>query len=151
MTATMIAIEIAGYGGPEVLKPAQRPVPQPAAGEVLIEVAAAGINRPDVMQRQGGYKPPPGVTFESGLRELSEKVPGMGDHFERDAPGFHTTDTVDYCIVVRGEMTLELDDGQKVRLKQGDSVVQNGTRHRWRNPLPEPCLMAFISVGGKRG
>jgi hypothetical protein len=48
------------------------------------------------------------------------------------------------------EMTLELDDGQKVTLKQGDCVVQNATRHRWRNPLPEPCLMAFISVGGKR-
>jgi hypothetical protein len=48
-------------------------------------------------------------------------------------------------------MTLELDDGAKVSLRQGDCVVQNGTRHRWRNPLPEPCLMAFISVGGKRG
>ena len=52
---------------------------------------------------------------------------------------------------MRGEITLELDDGQKVSLRQGDCVVQNGTRHRWRNPLPEPCLMAFISIGGKRG
>ena len=66
-------------------------------------------------------------------------------------PGMHTTDTIDYGVVVRGEMTLELDDGQKVHLRQGDCIVQNGTRHRWRNPLPEPCLMAFISVGGKRG
>ena len=63
----------------------------------------------------------------------------------------HTSDTIDYGIVVRGEMTLELDDGQRVHLRQGDCVVQNGTRHRWRNPLPEPCLMAFISIGGKRG
>src|SRR5437868_5419542 len=101
-------------------------------------------------RRPEGYKPPPGVTFESGLREMSEKVPGMGDHFERGAPGMHTSDTVDYCVVVRGEMTLELDDGARVHLRQGDCVVQNGTRHRWRNPLPEPCLMAFISVGGKR-
>jgi quercetin dioxygenase-like cupin family protein len=76
---------------------------------------------------------------------------GMGDHFERGTPGMHTSDTIDYAIVVRGEMTLELDDGQKVHLRQGDSVVQNGTRHRWRNPLSEPCLMAFISLGGKRG
>jgi mannose-6-phosphate isomerase-like protein (cupin superfamily) len=60
----------------------------------------------------------------------------------------HTTDTIDYGIVVRGEMTLELDDGQKVHLRQGDCIVQNGTRHRWRNPLPEPCLMAFVSLGG---
>jgi mannose-6-phosphate isomerase-like protein (cupin superfamily) len=106
------------------------------------------INYPP--RRPESYKPPPGVTLESGLRELSEKVPGMGDHFERDNPGFHTTDTVDYGVVVRGEMTLELDDGQKVHLKQGDCIIQNGTRHRWRNPLFEPCLMAFVSVGGKR-
>jgi len=101
--------------------------------------------------RPAGYKPPPGVTFESALQEMSEKVPGMGDHFERGTPGMHTSDTIDYGIVVRGEMTLELDDGAKVHLRQGDCVVQNGTRHRWRNPLPEPCLMAFISIGGKRG
>ena len=102
-------------------------------------------------KRPEGYKPPPGVTFESGVRELSDKLPGMGDHFERGGAGMHTTDTIDYGVVVRGEMTLELDDGQKVHLRQGDCIVQNGTRHRWRNPLPEPCLMAFVSVGGKRG
>ena len=101
-------------------------------------------------KRPPGYKPPAGVTFESALKELSDKVPGMGEHFERAAPGFHTSDTIDYCVVVRGEMTLELDDGKIVHLKQGDCVVQNGTRHRWRNPLEEPCLMAFISIGGTR-
>jgi len=101
-------------------------------------------------KRPEGWKPPPGVTFESGLREMSDKIPGMGDHFERGAPGMHTSDTIDYGVVVRGEMTLELDDGQKVHLRQGDCIVQNGTRHRWRNPLPEPCLMAFVSIGGKR-
>ena len=117
----------------------------PGPGGTMFRLISYPPRRPE------GYKPPPGVTYESGLKELSDKVPGMGDHFERNAPGFHTTDTIDYCVVVRGEMTLELDDGQKVTLKQGDCVVQNGTRHRWRNPLSEPCLMAFISVGGKRG
>jgi Cupin domain len=116
----------------------------PPPGGTLFRLISYPPKRPE------GYKPPPGVTFESGLRELSEKVPGMGDHFERDNPGFHTTDTIDYGVVVRGEMTLELDDGQKVHLRQGDCIIQNGTRHRWRNPLPEPCLMAFVSVGGKR-
>src|ERR1044072_7665040 len=82
-------------------------------------------------RRPEGYKPPPGVTFESGLKELSEKVPGMGDHFDRSAPGMHTTDRIDYCVVVRGEMTLELDDGQKVHLRQGERVVQDGTCHAW--------------------
>jgi putative PIG3 family NAD(P)H quinone oxidoreductase len=83
----MIAIEIAGHGGPEVLKPARRPVPRPGPGEVLIEVAAAGVNRPDVLQRQGGYKPPPGASDIPGLEvagriaELGEGVSGwrMGD------------------------------------------------------------------------
>ena len=117
----------------------------PGPGGTMFRLISYPPKRPE------GYKPPPGVTFESALRELSEKVPGMGDHFERNAPGMHTTDTIDYGIVVRGEMTLELDDGQKVYLRQGDCIVQNGTRHRWRNPLPEPCLMAFISIGGKRG
>jgi mannose-6-phosphate isomerase-like protein (cupin superfamily) len=117
----------------------------PGPGGTMFRLISYPPRRPE------GYKPPPGVTYESGLKDLSDKVPGMGDHFERNAPGFHTTDTIDYCVVVRGEMTLELDDGQKVTLKQGDCVVQNGTRHRWRNPLSEPCLMAFISVGGKRG
>ena len=104
-------------------------------------------------RRPPGYKPPPGATLESGLQELTDKVGGMGEHFERDgkAPGMHTTDTIDYGVVVRGEMTLELDDGKIVILKQGDCIVQNGTRHRWRNALEgEPCLMAFVSVGAKR-
>jgi hypothetical protein len=117
----------------------------PGPGGTMFRLISYPPKRPE------GYKPPPGVTFESGLKEMSDKVPGMGDHFERGAPGMHTTDTIDYGVVVRGEMTLELDDGAKVHLRQGDCIVQNGTRHRWRNPLPEPCLMAFISIGGKRG
>ena len=116
----------------------------PGPGGTMFRLISYPPKRPE------GWKPPPGVTFESGIKELSEKIPRMGDHFERSAPGMHTTDTIDYGVVVRGEMTLELDDGQKVHLRQGDCIVQNGTRHRWRNPLPEPCLMAFISVGGKR-
>jgi len=102
-------------------------------------------------KRPEGYKPPPGVTYESGMKELDDKVPGMARYFDKSAPGMHATETVDYGVVVRGEMTLELDDGQIVHLRQGDCIVQNGTRHRWRNPSTEPCLMAFVSVGGKRG
>ena len=95
-------------------------------------------------------EPEPAVDPDVVAGEVADKLPGLLDPFEEGGDGMHTTDTVDYCVVVRGEMTLELDDGQKVHLRQGDCVVQNGTRHRWRNPLPEPCLMAFISVGGKR-
>ncbi len=117
----------------------------PGPGGTLFRLISYPPKRPE------GWKPPPGVTFEGALKELSDKVPGMGDHFDRSAPGMHTSDTIDYGVVVRGEMTLELDDGQTIRLRQGDCIVQNGTRHRWRNPLPEPCLMAFVSVGGTRG
>jgi hypothetical protein len=117
----------------------------PGPGGTMFRLISYPPRRPE------GYRPPPGVTFETGLKELNDKVPGMGDVMERGAPGMHTSDTIDYGVVVRGEMTLELDDGQRVHLRQGDTIVQNGTRHRWRNPLPEPCLMAFVSLGGKRG
>jgi NADPH2:quinone reductase len=73
----MRAIEISTPGGPEVLRPGQRPVPVPAAGEVLIEVAAAGVNRPDVLQRKGGYAPPPGASDLPGL-EVAGTVVKLG-------------------------------------------------------------------------
>ncbi len=63
---TMDVIEIAEPGGPEALVPGTRPVPEPAAGEVLVAVQAAGVNFPDVMQRRGLYPPPPGESGQSG-------------------------------------------------------------------------------------
>ena len=74
----MNCIEISEPGGPEVLKPATRPAPQPAAGEVLIRVAAAGVNRPDCLQREGNYAPPPGTTNIPGL-EVAGEVILVGD------------------------------------------------------------------------
>src|SRR5579883_2370741 len=71
---TMIAIEVAQPGPPQMLRPAIRPVPEPGPGEVLIRVAAAGVNRPDVMQRKGAYPPPPGVTDIPGLEVAGEIV-----------------------------------------------------------------------------
>ncbi len=65
-------------------------------------------------------------------------------------PGMHVTDTIDYGIVIRGRVTLELDDGVKVDLASGDCVVQNGTMHAWRTIGTEPCLMAFIMIGATR-
>jgi len=67
LPAQMRAIEITAPGGPEVLRVSQRAVPVPAFNEVLIEVAAAGVNRPDVLQRKGGYPPPPGASDIPGL------------------------------------------------------------------------------------
>ena len=73
----MRAIEVTRPGGPDVLVEAERPKPSPAAGEVLVKVAAAGINRPDVMQRMGQYPPPPGVTDIPGL-EIAGVVEQLG-------------------------------------------------------------------------
>jgi NADPH2:quinone reductase len=84
LPTTMIAIEIDGFGGPEVLKPTTRPVPLPSTGEVLIEVAAAGVNRPDIFQRQGNYAPPPGASDIPGLEVAGKIVAvGLGVHHYR--------------------------------------------------------------------
>jgi len=74
---TMTAVEITQFGGPEVLKPTTRPVPKPGPGEVLIQVAAAGVNRPDMLQRQGGYRPPPGASDIPGL-EIAGRIVALG-------------------------------------------------------------------------
>ncbi|MEY4730527.1 MAG: hypothetical protein RL020_1685 [Pseudomonadota bacterium] len=76
---TMRAVEITKPGAPEVLVECKRPVPQAAAGEVLIRVAAAGINRPDVLQRQGNYAPPPGATNIPGLEVAGEIIAVASD------------------------------------------------------------------------
>ena len=79
--ATMQAIDPEAHGGPEVLRLVERPVSQPHSGEVLISVAAAGVNRPDVLQRKGGYPPPPGAPSIMGL-EVSGTVVAVGEGVE---------------------------------------------------------------------
>ena len=74
----MIVIEITEPGGPEKLVPTRRPIPQPVSGEVLIKVAAAGVNRPDCLQRQGSYPPPPGASDLPGL-EVAGHIVALGE------------------------------------------------------------------------
>jgi NADPH:quinone reductase len=76
---SMNAIEIAGPGGPDVLRAVDRPVPEPRDGEVLVRVAAAGVNRPDIMQRQGKYPPPPGASDIPGLEIAGEIVRSLDE------------------------------------------------------------------------
>ncbi len=92
---TMTCIEITEPGGPEVLKPAKRPVPEPAADEVLIAVRAAGVNRPDCIQREGNYAPPPGVTDIPGL-EAAGEIAALG----KDVASWKAEDKV--CALVAG-------------------------------------------------
>src|SRR5690606_3032518 len=91
----MRAIEISQPGGPEVLVPVERPRPEPGPGEVLIKVSAAGVNRPDVVQRQGRYPPPPGASDLPGLEIAGEIVAG-----DAAAGGLRIGDKV--CALVAG-------------------------------------------------
>ena len=84
------------------------------------------------------------------LEETRQKLPGVLEVLEPDHPGMHTTDSVDFDVVVFGEVVLELDDGAEVLLKAGDCVIQNGTRHAWYNRSTEKCVIAFSLVGAKR-
>ncbi|MFG1345830.1 NAD(P)H-quinone oxidoreductase [Xanthobacter autotrophicus DSM 431] len=95
LPATMTAILITSPGGPEVLAPGTRPVPAPGPGEVLVKVEAAGVNRPDVMQRKGLYPPPPGASDIPGL-EIAGTVVALGAGAER----FKVGDRI--CALVTG-------------------------------------------------
>jgi len=99
---------------------------------------------------------PPDSVFASidpaaAFDEQAIHIPGLIQAFEADAPGMHTTDTVDYDIVLDGEVWLELDDGAETLLRQGDIVVQCGTRHAWRNKGNSPATMCFVLIGAERG
>lgn len=93
---------------------------------------------------------PEGVDIQAALREIEEKLPGMSGHMEPDNPGMHTTHTVDFEVVLSGQIWLELDDGAEVHLKPGDTVVQNGTRHRWSNKGTVPAVIAVGIIGANR-
>ena len=95
---SMRAIEITHPGGPEVLRLTQRPIPQPGAGEVLIKVAASGVNRPDVFQRQGHYAPPPGASDLPGLEVAGEVI--NGDFSGENPFGLKRGDAV--CALLSG-------------------------------------------------
>ena len=87
---------------------------------------------------------------EGALKEVEEKLPGLIAHMEQDNPGMHTTNTIDFEYVISGEVWLELDNGVEVHLREGDTVVQNGTRHAWRNKGSKPCRMVAMLVGAYR-
>lgn len=90
------------------------------------------------------------IGTESALREIQQKLPGLMEVLEPDHPGMHTTDTVDFDVIISGEVYLELDDGVEVLLKAGDCVIQNGTRHAWHNRSSEKCVFAVALVGAER-
>ena len=131
----MTAIEITEPGGPEVLRPARRPLPEPGLGEVLIEVTAAGVNRPDTMQRQGHYPPPPGASDLPGL-EVSGHVVANGPGARRYEVGAavcaltHGGGYAEYCTAPETQ-TLPVPAGLPVTDAAG---------------LPETCFTVWTNA-----
>jgi mannose-6-phosphate isomerase-like protein (cupin superfamily) len=83
----------------------------------------------------------------AGLADFEAEVPGLLRYMDLTDPGMHTTDTIDFEVVLEGTVVLELDDGAEVTLYPGDTVVQNGTRHRWRNPGDTTARLAVFMCG----
>jgi len=131
----MTAIEIAEPGGPEMLRPTTRPAPRPGAGEVLIAVRAAGVNRPDVMQREGHYPPPPGAPDIPGL-EIAGAVVALGE----GVTGLAVGDQV--CALVAGGGYGEYCAApvpQCLPVPAGLSAVEAAA-------LPKTCFTVFDNV-----
>ena len=93
---------------------------------------------------------PENFDIQAAFAEAEHKLPGMVDHLEMENLGMHTTDTVDYEFVISGEVVLDLYDGAEMTLRAGDTVIQNGTRHAWRNRTDKPAVLVVVLVGAKR-
>jgi mannose-6-phosphate isomerase-like protein (cupin superfamily) len=96
-----------------------------------------------------GESAPP-ADLKAALAEASEKLPGMIEAIDADHPHMHATDTIDFVVVLSGSLCLEVDDGKEVKLSQGDSVIQNGTRHAWHNRSSTPCQIVSATIGARR-
>jgi quercetin dioxygenase-like cupin family protein len=105
---------------------------------------AGGVRYYTVTLTPQGGRP---ATVQSGAAEMGT---GIADVMERGEPGMHTTDSTDFMLVISGQVTLELDDGAEVLLSEGDALVQNGTRHRWRVTGDQPATLAFVLIGAHR-
>ncbi|MEE8350928.1 MAG: NAD(P)H-quinone oxidoreductase, partial [Rhodospirillales bacterium] len=152
---TMTCIEIAAPGGPEVLRTATRPVPAPGPGEVLISIEAAGVNRPDCIQRQGHYAPPEGVTDIPGL-EVAGQIIALGP----DVDGLKTGDKVSALVAGGGyAQYVAAPARQCLPIPEGLSMVEAAGLPEtfftvWSNVFERAALKpgeAFLVHGGSSG
>jgi NADPH2:quinone reductase len=154
LPARMMAIGIKAPGGPEMLVPEQRAVPSPGASEILVKVAAAGVNRPDVMQRQGLYPPPPGAPDIPGL-EIAGDVVALGANVKRWKVG----DRVMALVVGGGYAEYCLAHGSHALPLGGLSMVEGAAIPEtfftvWHNMVERGGLKSgetFLVHGGTSG
>lgn len=138
LTSSMRAIEISRFGSPEVLVETTRPTPVPTDGEVLLRVSASGVNRPDIMQREGNYPPPPGASDLPGLEVAGTIV--AGDAAQLAASGLALGDCV--CALVAGGGYAEyctVPVGQCLPVPQGLSMTEAAA-------LPETFFTVWLSL-----
>ncbi|WP_129544485.1 NAD(P)H-quinone oxidoreductase [Serratia sp. 1D1416] len=135
LPGSMKAIEISQPGEPEVLVVTERPLPTPQAGEILVKVAAAGVNRPDVLQRRGNYAPPPGASDIPGL-EIAGEVVALGEGVQRYALG----DKV--CALIAGGGYAEyckVHESNALPVPVGFSMVEAAA-------IPETFFTVWVNV-----
>ncbi len=119
-------------------------------------MVATSITTPILCRRPGGAHwrvveippdsaAPADVDINDLIAEVNEKVPDWLAHGDISRPGMHRTPTIDFGVVLSGEIWLELEDGE-VHLRAGDCVVQRGTMHAWRNRSDSPCVMSFVLI-----
>jgi NADPH:quinone reductase len=151
----MTAIAISAFGGPEVLVPEQIARPSPTMGQVLIKVAAAGVNRPDVLQRKGGYPPPPGASLTPGL-EVAGEVVAVGEGCTRYTVGDHVCALVpgggyaEFCVAAE-DNTLPVPHGMTLIEAAGLPETYFTV---WTNVFQRGRLIAgetFLIHGGTSG
>lgn len=128
---------VPGHPAPDVPPSTGGALPAPGATQLLVVTFP-----PDSAFADPGFDP-----AAAGAEQL-RLMPGIARCFEPGAPGMHRTPTIDYVVILEGELILELDDGATVAVGAGDIVVQNGTRHAWRNPGTTAAKIAAVLIGG---
>lgn len=111
----------------------------PAGGSTFLVVTFP----PDAVMMSPDFRP------DLAGPEHAAAAPGIAETFEMESPGMHTTPTLDYGVVLNGQIVLELDDGATVTLNAGDTFVQHGPRHAWRNPGNASATVAFVMIGAQ--
>lgn len=127
------------HQGSTEVGPVRQWFPGPGGSRLIVETLGPNF----------GVDPAPAEDHEGGGGEL-ESISSMFSSRYHDIEGVHSSDTVDYAIVISGELWLETTDGTEVKLEPGDCVVQTGVRHTWRNRGSRPCQVAFVMIGAVR-
>ncbi len=132
-------IPVVPQSGHVGVAPVKKWFPEPGGSRLIVETLGP----------QFGVSPTLPEEYDEGSNALQETGINFNARYI-DQIGVHSSDTIDYGIVISGRLWLEMTDGTELVLEPGDCVIQNGARHTWRNRDDEPCQIAFIMIGAER-